>query len=220
MNIIGMLCVLLGLLFVREGRGENKKREVGREHGLFSAGHPPQVFNESSAKSNQSRGIARDFELMKKKWGRDPQLCDEFFADGDKGKCPSSHDMCCGLLNVTDPTMYKIDVYCCGGLERCCRGLCCNEKSMCCASPVASLGKQVLGLCCDTNRGCCRDYAGNPSCCQTMLGRYWWILGLLLLFFTFNKLTGAIRSYRSITPINKNKVLEEKNIQAMAYCCC
>ena len=36
MNIIGMLCVLLGLLFVREGRGENKKREVGKSCNVMA----------------------------------------------------------------------------------------------------------------------------------------------------------------------------------------
>lgn len=161
-----------------------------------------------------------DHLLHSRKWGRDPELCEEFFLDGAPGAC-QERDTCCGLLNVTDKR-FTVSIYCCHDTEKCCQGLCCEDHSVCCREKT-TVDKEGYGQCCDKQRGCCTDLDGNVVCCGTMLGRYWWVIAVILTIYIASKVTMMVRRYRAMPDVGDTRINEDKElkvkIKGMTYCC-
>lgn len=188
------------------------------EHGI----------KESSKGDTSSNEQLSKHELYAKKWGRDPQLCDEFFEEGAAGRCPKQRPTCCGLLNTSkfhedDLKVSHVDVYCCHDTEKCCQGRCCGDQNVCCHDGNKGGMVQVYGQCCDKNRGCCTDLRGNATCCQTMLGRYWWVIAVLLTIYMASKIAMMVRRYRAMPDVGKHRLVEDRKLSAriknMTYCC-
>ncbi|XP_063683352.1 uncharacterized protein LOC134817909 [Bolinopsis microptera] len=156
------------------------------------------------------------------KWGRDPELCEEFFLNGAPGQC-QEQDTCCGLLNYTQ-TAFTVQIYCCHDNEKCCQGLCCDENTVCCRDRVDKEKRSSgYGQCCNKARGCCTDIRGNVVCCGTMLGRYWWVIAVILTIYIASKVTMMIRRYRAMPDIGEDRIKADKQlnvrIKSMTYCC-
>ena len=60
-------------------------------------------------------------------------------------------------------------------------------------------------------------------CCGTMLGRYWWVIAVILTIYIASKVTMMIRRYRAMPDVGEERIKADKElkvrIKGMTYCC-
>jgi hypothetical protein len=56
-----------------------------------------------------------------------------------------------------------------------------------------------------------------------MLGRYWWVIAVILTIYIASKVTMMVRRYRAMPDVGEERIRADKElkvrIKSMTYCC-